>query len=228
MDSTAKRTEPYIASEHPAPGADDDASGIAATLAIARYLSNFKGRLRHTVRFCFFNAEEMGLKGSRNYAMTIRAVDAPIKSVICMDMISYNKGSPTIKSFEIHAGYTDPAVRDISVPIAVLVKDCAKNLHELDDAQIYKGLKPDETANDTDLNKFDGAIGRSDHTAFHEHAYPALVVTEDAFIGPPGQPPDFNQNYHSFKDNASNIDSAYGAAITHAVALALKALAGGR
>ncbi|GAJ06960.1 unnamed protein product, partial [marine sediment metagenome] len=56
LDSTAARDAGYNPLSDPAPGADDDASGIAAALAIARYLSSFRGKLTHTVRFCFFNA----------------------------------------------------------------------------------------------------------------------------------------------------------------------------
>jgi hypothetical protein len=48
------------------PGADDNASGCAVNLAIARALKDRK--LRHTLVFVFFDAEEYGLVGSTKYA----------------------------------------------------------------------------------------------------------------------------------------------------------------
>ena len=38
----------------------------------------YRGKLTHTVRFCFFNAEESGLIGSKAYASLMKAQSAPI------------------------------------------------------------------------------------------------------------------------------------------------------
>jgi hypothetical protein len=220
LDSTAAGDVGYDPVNDPAPGADDDATGIAGTLAIARYLYNFRGRLPHTVRFCFFNAEESGLVGSQAYATMLKATGAPIRAVVCMDMIGYNSDAARI--FEIHAGYTDPAVRDLSVPIANSVAGWAASLGALMPAQIYKGTS---SAGGTDRNLFDGAINRSDHAAFHQQGYPAIVVSEDFFVNLATEPgADPNPNYHEGDDNV--IDSTYGADITCAVAFAVKELAG--
>ena len=80
LDSTASSTYPFDPTSDPAPGADDDASGLAATLAAARYMKRFEGQLRHTVRFCFFNAEEVGIVGSQAYATAMQAFAAPIRA----------------------------------------------------------------------------------------------------------------------------------------------------
>lgn len=221
LDSTAARDPVYNPPTDPAPGADDDASGIAATLAIARYLSNFRGKLPHTVRFCFFNAEESGLVGSKAYAVMLKAAGAPIRAVVCTDMIGYNSDAARI--FEIHAGYTDPAVRDISVPIADSIAAWTACLGALARAQIYKGTS---SASGADRDLYDGAINRSDHAAFHQQGYPAVVVSEDFFANLPTEPgADPNPNYH--KGNDIVIDSAFASDITCAVAFAVKELAGG-
>jgi Zn-dependent M28 family amino/carboxypeptidase len=52
------------------PGADDNASGCAMTLLVARQLSRIK--LRHTIRYIFFDAEERGLIGSSYYAKNMQ------------------------------------------------------------------------------------------------------------------------------------------------------------
>ena len=87
LDSSAGNTPGYDPLTDPAPGADDDASGIAAVLAVARHMRAYSGKLPHTVRFCFFNAEEQGLVGSKAYASAMKTAVAPIRAVVCADML---------------------------------------------------------------------------------------------------------------------------------------------
>ena len=221
MDSTANNESVYNKSVDPAPGVDDNCSGIAATLAIARYLAQYRGKLTHTVRFCFFNAEEMGLYGSQAYASYLSNKNAAIKAVINLDMIGYNKDEERI--FEIHAGYTDPAVRDLCLPIADTIKKWATNLRKLGDGQIYKGTSQGGPE-DYDREKYDGAIRRSDHFSFQYHGYPACHISEDFFANSPAEPGrDPNPNYHTFKDKV--IDVAYCVDIASVAAFATKELA---
>lgn len=221
LDSTAASTPGYQPTTDPSPGADDDASGIAATLALARQLRNAPSRLRHTVRFCFFNAEEQGLIGSKAYAQHMKAASAPIRAVICMDMIGYNSDANRI--FEIHAGYTDAAVRDASLPIADAIAAWAACLSVLPPAQVYRGTS--QTAGAPDRTLYDGAINRSDHAAFHQQGYPAVVVSEDFFANLSAEPgADPNPDYHRSGDLV--IDAAYAADITCAIAMAVRELAG--
>ena len=51
------------------PGANDDASGVAATLEAARVLSTKGHRTKATLKFIAFGAEETGLDGSYNYVV---------------------------------------------------------------------------------------------------------------------------------------------------------------
>lgn len=221
LDSTVQESAgSYNPAVDPAPGMDDNASGIAAGLAVARYLTAFKGQLVHTVRLCFFNAEEAGLVGSKAYATSLKSMNAPVKAVICTDMLGYNSDANLI--FEIHAGYSDPIIRDLSLPIASKVETWASSLGVLQPAQIYKGTSAWSGAPDRSL--YDPAINRSDHGPFHQQGYPAIVVTEDYFANLPTEPgKDPNPNYHTLNDTL--IDADYGAAIASAVACAVKELA---
>lgn len=77
-------------------GADDNASGTAAGLAIAKAFSLIKPLVKHTVVFQFYSAEEMGLIGSRVYCNSPKF---PLKSpdirkhiaMINLDMVGYLK-----------------------------------------------------------------------------------------------------------------------------------------
>jgi hypothetical protein len=69
------------------PGADDNASGTAGVLELARMLSPLKGQLRRGILFSSFAGEELGLLGS---AQWVRAPTRPLDKAVAMlnmDMI---------------------------------------------------------------------------------------------------------------------------------------------
>ncbi len=80
----------------PAPGADDDGSGSAGGLAIARALKDFPNT--HDLRVVLFGGEEEGLFGSRKYVGSLSAPQRRrIRAVVHMDMIaSLNSPAPTV------------------------------------------------------------------------------------------------------------------------------------
>jgi hypothetical protein len=223
LDSTASNAFPYNPAVDPAPGADDDATGIAATLAIARMLIQ-EPRPVHTVRFCFFNAEEQGLFGSQQQANFLKEIGATVRAAICLDMLGYNADPARI--FEIHAGYTDESVRDASVPIADLIVGYSGLLNLVGKGllpQLYQGTLA--IFDSPDLLAYDPGIDRSDHSSFHQQGYPAVLVCEDFFLNPMAKPVDVNPNYHTPGDQV--IDAAYAASITCAVSMAVRELAQG-
>ena len=75
-----------------APGADDNASGTAAVMEIARILSQY--RFDFTLKFVCFSAEEWGLYGSKHYAQEAKARGEKLIGVINMDMIAYTDRLP--------------------------------------------------------------------------------------------------------------------------------------
>ena len=82
--------------EAPAPGADDNASGAAGVLEIARVLAEHSAK--HDLRLILFGGEEQGLYGSRQYVSELPANErARISAVINMDMIAtLNTASPAV------------------------------------------------------------------------------------------------------------------------------------
>jgi hypothetical protein len=79
------RHEPHV-------GADDNASGTATVLEVARALSKRRADLNHDVVIAFFSAEESGLLGSAYYA---RARAEELKKVVAMinlDMVGRLRG----------------------------------------------------------------------------------------------------------------------------------------
>jgi hypothetical protein len=82
--------------EAPAPGADDNASGAAGVLEIARVLA--ENPAKHDLRLILFGGEEQGLYGSKQYVRGLSASERTrISAVINMDMVAtLNTASPTV------------------------------------------------------------------------------------------------------------------------------------
>lgn len=70
-----------------APGANDNASGCAAVLELARLFSQHS--FEKSIRFIFFSREEYGWEGSAAYLKTIDRNKESIFATINLDMIAY-------------------------------------------------------------------------------------------------------------------------------------------
>ena len=209
LDSTAALSDcSYDPETDSSPGADDDASGVAGVLAIAKIVKQIAefAPPKRTIRFVLFNAEEHGLVGSKAYARNQALFAAPIVAVYQMDMIGYNVKPP--RSFEVHVGYSSvPEVEARSLVLAERINRLAPEIApNLQLPQIYTQPDPAE--------------GRSDHASFQEHGYAACTTSEDFFVGPHPDSPtaEPNPNYH--KDRDTFVDLEYAADIARVVAAA--------
>ncbi|MFN0134977.1 MAG: M28 family peptidase [Phycisphaerae bacterium] len=70
-------------------GADDDASGVAAVIELARILSQYE--TAYTIRYCAWDVEERGLVGSTAYVAGRRS--DTIRGMIQLDMIAKDNGA---------------------------------------------------------------------------------------------------------------------------------------
>jgi len=72
----------------PAPGANDNASGVAALLECARLLARHSETRRDTIRIAFFSGEELGLLGSRCHTDRVENRSG-IRFVLNLDQIGF-------------------------------------------------------------------------------------------------------------------------------------------
>jgi Zn-dependent M28 family amino/carboxypeptidase len=135
----------------PAPGADDNGSGSAGVLEIARVFQDHQGI--HDLRLILFGGEEEGLFGSKHY---VASLDTPektrVRAVVNMDMIG-SLNSPT---------------RSVLLEGAPLSQTAIDSLREA--ASTYTGLTVE-----TSLNPF-----ASDHVPFINADIPAVLTIEGA------------------------------------------------
>ena len=76
-----------------APGADDDASGIATLTEVLRIAMANGWKPKRTVKFMGYAAEEVGLRGSNAIAQAHKAAAENVVAVLQMDMTNYRSGS---------------------------------------------------------------------------------------------------------------------------------------
>jgi hypothetical protein len=130
------------------PGADDDASGVAAMLEMARIISQWPSDA--TIRFVAFDMEETGLYGSTAYAQFMHNQGLNLVGMVQMEMLAY-RGSTGTRSYV----YGRPVSNSVKTPLRQALID-------------YGGL------NAIDGGVEDG----SDHHPFETQGYPAAVTSE--------------------------------------------------
>lgn len=88
-DSIADRTPGWRADSDPAPGANDNGTGVAGLLEIARVLAaeDQAGRLRRGVVLVFFDGEELGMRGSGLWAAQ---PGGGAKLMLNLDMVGFS------------------------------------------------------------------------------------------------------------------------------------------
>jgi len=225
LDTTAAMTfkgkyDPRLASQ-PAPGTDDNGSGVVAVLKAARVLSQLYQQEsvdplgRRTYRFALFNAEEQGLIGSSYYAQLLKrelqqaSANPKLPHVIAafnLDTLGYS--SQQVHAMEIHYGTSS----DSSTPEFPMLENNSRDL-ALAVLKVQAQLLNHQSVNVQKVVQYqspDPAAGRSDHSSFHRVNIPSVVMSEK-FFDSPDSPADENPHYHTTYDNT--IDAPFAASV---------------
>ncbi len=112
-------------------GADDNASGVAAVLEIARALAAEqalkKQQMRRSVTFALWSGEEMGLLGSSHYAKKLSAVDphdlslsAFVSAYLNMDMVGRLRSRLVLQGVGSSSNWKD-AIERQNVPVGLSI-----------------------------------------------------------------------------------------------------------
>ncbi len=89
-DDTGRNTPGWDWRSDPAPGADDNGSGVVSLLETARVLANSKGEFPFSIKFILFSGEEFRMWGSKFYVREAAERGDNILGVINYDMIGHN------------------------------------------------------------------------------------------------------------------------------------------
>ena len=134
-----------------APGADDNATGVASVLESVRIMSQYE--FEYSIVYCAYGCEEMGLYGSEAYASRCQQQGMDIIGYFNNDMNGYLYGD------EIHIDLIYPNSVE---PIGT---------YYMNVANIYF---PDMPVRHVNFNE-----GDSDHTSFNNHGYMGIYPFED-------------------------------------------------
>lgn len=188
-----------------APGADDNASGVAGVLEAARILAPYAGC--KSLRFVLFDLEEAGLIGSILYTGTqVNRLDQ-IKNVINFEMIGYyteqenTQDLPTGFNILFPDAYNKVIANnrkgDFITNVGNTNSTNLVNLFESKANQFVPQLKVISL-----LVPGNGAIApdlrRSDHASFWDRGIPALMITDGANFR--------NKNYHTTRDSIQYLN----------------------
>ena len=134
-----------------APGADDNATGVASVLESARIMTQYE--FEYSIIYCAFGCEEMGLYGSEAYASRCQQQGMDIIGYFNNDMNGYLYGN------QIHIDCIYPnSVQPIGT-------------YYMNVGSVYY---PDLPIRHVNFNE-----GDSDHTSFNNHGYMGIYPFED-------------------------------------------------
>lgn len=211
------------------PGADDDASGVAALLESARLLG--RGRPAATIQWVGFNLEEMqgplrgrragstvhGIGpfriGSRAYARRLRASDARLAGALVLEMVGFT-GPRQVVPAAVRLVKRVPATGDF---LAAVGDARSKTLLETF-VRAAEGIVPVVPLAVPLRGWLVPDVRRSDNARFWDEGYPALLLTDTAELR--------NPHYHRPGDTPETLDWGFLRQATEAVARTVRELAG--
>jgi leucyl aminopeptidase len=98
-----------------APGADDDASGIATLTEVLRVAMENGWKPRRTVKFMAYAAEEVGLRGSNAIAAAFAAQGVGVYGVLQLDMTNYQSGP--VEDMQLITDWSNPDLKAFVVAL---------------------------------------------------------------------------------------------------------------
>jgi leucyl aminopeptidase len=151
-DSINREVTNYSQGEaYAAPGADDDASGVAAVIEMATVLRN--SLFENTVKFVAFTAEESGLNGSSYFVQQEKSAGVVYANTAVMDMIGFRAEEENRAMI-----FSDSSSNTLASSIVSAIGDHDLNLS----MDVVPGY----------------VVGASDHSSFWSYGYPSLLVIE--------------------------------------------------
>lgn len=183
----------------PQAGADDNASGTAGLLELARQLKKNKAALKYRTDLVFYTLEEPPYfrteeMGSAVHARSLKEKGIPVKMMICLEMIGYFSDKKKSQEYPVKLlGLFYPSKANY---IAVVGK--------LGNGRLIRNVKRKmRAAMEVDVRSINApaaipGIDFSDHLNYWAQGYDAVMITNTAFYR--------NKNYHEPTDTPETLD----------------------
>ncbi|MCM8795927.1 MAG: M28 family peptidase [Candidatus Omnitrophica bacterium] len=184
-------------SAYGSPGADDNASGVAGILELARLISSQD--LDKTIKFIAFCNEEPPFymstdMGSFRYAKNASKMKEDIEAVLCLESIGFYQDKRNSQTYPLFLHFFYPDKGNFIAMVSNfksghLLKKIVKEFRSASSFPIEYLVAPLSLV---------PAIGLSDNWSFWHFGYKAIMITDTAFYR--------NPYYHSPQDTLDKLD----------------------
>jgi Peptidase family M28 len=181
-----------------AAGANDNGSGTAAVIELARLLADLKGKATRRIRLVLFVNEEMPYfrtqeMGSLQYAAALAARKEPVAAMYSLETIGYYASEPGSQRYPFPFALLFPDRGDFLAFVGMLdaralVRASIGSFRSHTKFPTIGGVAP----------AFIPGIDFSDHWAFAQQGFPAIMLTDTAPYRYP--------YYHTFQDTPDKVD----------------------
>jgi Zn-dependent M28 family amino/carboxypeptidase len=195
------------------PGADDNASAVAALLELAAWIGPrlTDARWKARLQLAAYDQEEYGLRGSRHHSARLKE---PLRAMLSLEMLGYVDARPGGQRLPPQLAGLSPDVGDFigvlgNVASAWLVEEVTQSMRQIDGLPVQSLAVPGDGSALPDSR-------RSDHAPFWDRGLPALMLTDTSFLR--------NPHYHQPSDTPETLNYAFLAQVTAGVCLAVERL----
>ena len=190
------------------PGADDNASGVAALLELARRWA--KTPPRRPMWLVAFDQEEWGMLGSEALAAQLRAERQQLKLMVSLEMLAYTADEQNYPHEAMRAVYGNTG--DFIALVAntgagLMLPGLARAMGRHVSTKVLPVPNAGRAIPDVRL---------SDHSPFWDQGYNALMVTDTSFMR--------NPHYHQMSDTVDSLDLVFFSRVVDGLDAALGAL----
>ena len=198
------------------PGANDNASGTASVLELARLLADMKGKTDKRIRFVLFVNEEPPYfwtehMGSVHYAKALAARKERVTAMFSLETLGYYSDEPGSQQYPAPFGVMFPNRGDFVSFVGLmnsrpLVQQAIASFRSHTSFPTVGGVAP----------WFVPGIGWSDHSSFSDQGFQAVMITDTATFRYP--------HYHEPTDTPDKVDTAKLARVVKGVERVLRDL----
>jgi Zn-dependent M28 family amino/carboxypeptidase len=190
------------------PGADDNATGVAALLELARAFASTPAR--YPIRLVAFDMEEYGLLGSTEYAVQLGQQQQPLRLMISLEMLGYCNSAPGSQLY--------PTGLERFYPNRGNFIALVGNLPTIFDLiRLKRKMRagvPCEWLPVPNKGLIVPQTRLSDHAPFWDQGYPAIMVTDTAFLR--------NPHYHKASDRIETLDLDFLTGVCHGLEVGIR------
>jgi hypothetical protein len=199
------------------PGADDNASGVAALLELARLLGPPDEKAGHwhaRLQLAAYDLEEYGLLGSAAHCEELQNAGHAVRGMMSLEMLGYTDDTPGSQVLPPPLVGLYP---DVANFIGVVGNELSRGLLEITAGALQD--VPDLPVEFMAVPGDGRAIPEtrlSDHSSFWDRDYPALMITDTSFFR--------NPHYHQASDTPETLNYPFLARVTAGVCGAVRRL----